>query len=70
MYKRGDRSLQQPEAKEERLMLLESWKDFEVSLLVLVLTLHRNGRIHVAVFDEIGQIDSRLVTLAGRFRNH
>eukprot|EP00794_Sanderia_malayensis_P017528 gene17528-19278_t len=29
VYERGDRSLQQPEAKEERLMLLESWKNFE-----------------------------------------
>lgn len=30
VYERGDRSLQNPEMKEERLLLLQSWKDFEV----------------------------------------
>lgn len=30
VYERGDRSLQNPDSKEERLLLLESWKEFEV----------------------------------------
>ena len=33
VYERGNRELKNAEDKEERLMLLESWKQFEVNVL-------------------------------------
>ena len=33
VYERGNRELKNAEDKEERLMLLESWKQFEVNIL-------------------------------------
>lgn len=35
VYKEGCNSLKETNEKEERLMLLENWKDYEVKLLIL-----------------------------------
>lgn len=32
VYERADKSLKNAEEKEERVMLLEAWKEFEVSI--------------------------------------
>jgi hypothetical protein len=36
VYGEGNKSMKNNNKKEERLMLLESWRDMEVSLLILV----------------------------------
>ena len=38
VYERGNRQLKSAEDKEERLMLLESWKQFEVNINSVLIT--------------------------------
>ena len=65
IFKRGDKALKADELKEERMMLLEAWKVFEVlkSLSEILYTLYREIRILKFIYYQYLSINDFLLNV-------